>query len=121
MSVFGNFVNSLTKSIELQNRKREQKFRCQTCTAPYICLQKVVTPVFSEFFGRTYVSEELFCGCAGCVLTVALPELLCESDQIRLKRKLERRVAKILGCSFENVAKSKIVQVSRESVYLRIF
>lgn len=120
MSVLGNLVDSLTKSIQLQNQRREQMFRCQTCTAPYICLQKVVTPVFSEFFGRTYVSEELFCGCAGCVLTVALPDFLPENGALHLKRQLQRRICKIYGLSYTDVVKKNIVCVTCEYVFIRL-
>lgn len=113
-------AKATAKKMELKNRQTEQFFRCQSCQLPYICLQNVIVPVFSSFFGRQFISEELNCGCEQCVFVVALPELLAENNKVVLQRKLERRIAKIMGQSFSDIVKAKLVVVTPEYVYIRM-
>lgn len=113
-------ARTTAKKMELKNRQTEQFFRCQSCQLPYICLDSVIVPVFSSFFGRKFVPEELYCSCNGCTFVVALPEPLSEDDCFILKRKLERRLCKIMGQSFSDIVKAKLVVVTSENVYIRM-
>lgn len=123
MNIFNNLaelVKATAKKMELENRQNEQFFRCQSCNLPYICLENVITPVFSSFFGRRFVPEELLFGCNSCIFMVALPEPLSEDDCFILKRKLERGLCKIMGQSFSGIVKAKLVLVTPENVYIRM-
>lgn len=113
-------ARATAKKMELKNQQTEQFFRCQSCQLPYICLEDVIAPVFSSFFGRKFVPEELCWGCNSCILAVALPEPLSEDDRFVLQRKLERRLCKILGRSFAEIVRAKLVKVTCECVYIRM-
>ena len=113
-------AKATAKKMELKNQREEQALHCQSCQLPYICLQNVVTPVFSSFFGRKFISEELYCGCNGCTFVVSLPEPLIERDILVLKRKLERRLAFVMKQAFSDIVKAKLVDVTCESIYVRM-
>lgn len=113
-------VKATADKMEIQNRQAQQALRCQTCTLPYLCVQNVVMPVFTTFFGRQFVCEELYCDCSNCILRVALPEALAEHDAKLLQRRLERKMAQVIGRSFADVVRAKLVTVTLQYVLIRM-
>lgn len=123
MSILSNLsalVKATLHKMELENKQTQQVLRCQSCSQPYFCVQSVVIPVFSSFFNRQYVSEELFCECVNCILRIALPEPLSERDAILLKRRLDRKMSKVIGQSFANIVKAQFVMVTSEYILIRM-
>lgn len=113
-------AKATAKKMELQNQQSQQAMRCQSCTLPYLCMQNVVIPVFSTIFGRQFVAEELFCECGNCLFRVALPAPLSGQNATQLQRRLERKMAQVIGRSFADVVRAKLVSVTSEYVLIRM-
>ncbi len=106
--------------LELKNHQEQLTLQCYSCNLPFFCMQYVVLPVFSAFWVRQFIAEELFCKCENCLFRVALPQVLSEKDLILLQRKLERKTAKIMGRSFADVVQSHLVSMTSEYVIFRM-
>lgn len=120
MKNLAELVKAAAKKMELQNQISEQFSKCQSCTLPFWCVLQIVIPVFSRFFNRQFVAEELFCACEDCILRVALPEPLSEQNAKLLQRHLERKIAKVMGRTFADVVRAKLVCVTPEYVLFRM-
>lgn len=123
MGIFDSFsalVKATAQKMELQNQQAQQAMRCQSCTLPYLCMQNVVIPVFSTIFGQQFIAEELYCECNNCLFRVALPAPLLGQNATQLQRRLERKMAKVLGRSFADVVRAKLVSVTYQYVLIRM-
>lgn len=116
--IFLELMKKLVEHMKLKNKEQERILRCQACTMPYMCVQNLVLPVFSAFYGRQFIAEELYCECVNCLLRIALPAPLSEHDSKLLQRKLERHPAKVLNKPFADVVKAHLVTVTSEYVLI---
>lgn len=90
------------------------------CTVQWYALAgDVVVPVFNEFFNGKFNTEMVFAENI-CPCSFRLPFALTEPDQqLCLRRKIERRLARFCGCSLIDIVKGKRVKIAGELLIIQ--